>query len=172
MHETFTRGKQWVYGSWPTSWLGENITLLELSPIVLTVFLWGNKMKNHKIWLYIDNLALVEVLNKQQSKEKKVMILMRKLVLKCMQYNILFNSKHISGVKNDLADSLSRLQINRFQQLTKQQGLVINRHPTKSSSRVSPRKLANTTFGKFASNVTCPSYSRSLQTHVEGIQAI
>ena len=58
------------------------------------------------------------------------MILIRKLVLKCMQYNILFKSKHISGVKNDLADSLSRLQIKRFQQLTKQQGLVINRHPT------------------------------------------
>ena len=106
------------------------ITLLELFPIVLAVFLWGIKMKNHKIWLYTDNLALVEVLNKQRSKEKKVMILIRRLVLKCMQYNILFKSKHISGVKNDLADSLSRLQIKRFQQLTKQQGLVINRHPT------------------------------------------
>jgi len=35
----------------------------------------------------------------------------------CLQNNILFRARHVPGVKNDLADSLSRLQIQRFRLL-------------------------------------------------------
>ena len=39
------------------------------------------------------------------------MFFVRRLVLICLEYNIVFKAKHIAGVKNRLADSLSRLQV-------------------------------------------------------------
>jgi hypothetical protein len=45
------------------------------------------------------------------------MFFVRKLVLVCLQNNILFKARHIPGIKNSLADSLSRLQIHRFKVL-------------------------------------------------------
>lgn len=42
---------------------------------------------------------------------------MRKLVLICLQFNMLFKAKHVRGINNGPADSLSRLQIRRFQQM-------------------------------------------------------
>ena len=35
-------------------------------------------------------------------------------MLICLRNNILFRAKHIPGVKNGLADSLSRLQVDKF----------------------------------------------------------
>ena len=45
------------------------------------------------------------------------MSFVRKLVLSCLKHNILFRARHVPGIHNNLADSLSRLQIQRFQQL-------------------------------------------------------
>ena len=45
------------------------------------------------------------------------MFFVRKLVLVCLQNNIVFKAKHIRGIHNDLADSLSRLQIPKFHRL-------------------------------------------------------
>ena len=39
------------------------------------------------------------------------MFFVRKLVLVCLNYNICFKSKHVPGLQNKLADSLSRLQL-------------------------------------------------------------
>ena len=39
------------------------------------------------------------------------MVLVRNLVLTCMQYNIVFKAQFIRGVDNVLADRLSRLQV-------------------------------------------------------------
>jgi hypothetical protein len=36
------------------------------------------------------------------------------------KYNFTFSAKHVPGVKNDLTDSLSRLQIDKFRQLAPQ----------------------------------------------------
>ena len=42
------------------------------------------------------------------------MSLIRKLVVITMRYNILIRATHIPGVKNDLADKISRLQVDQF----------------------------------------------------------
>ena len=46
------------------------------------------------------------------------MFFVQKLVLICLEYNIVFKAKHIDGVKNRLGNSLSRLQVQSFKQLT------------------------------------------------------
>ena len=50
-------------------------------------------------------------INAQSSKEPAVMLLIRKLVLSCMLYNIRFKASHVPGFQNVLADKLSRSQV-------------------------------------------------------------
>ena len=63
-------------------------------------------MSNKRITSFTDNAALVDVINKQTSKESKVMVLVRHLVLTCLRHNILFRAKHIPGFLNLQADHL------------------------------------------------------------------
>ena len=81
-------GQQWFYGSWPESWANENITLKELYPIVAAVYTWGNTWQNKKIMIHTDNEALVSIINSKTSREAKIMVLIRKLVIKSMLLNI------------------------------------------------------------------------------------
>ena len=65
----------------------------------------------------IMKLWLVSMINKRTSKSKRVMQLIRPLVLVTMQYNIQFKAVHIEGINNEIADSLSRFQFQRFRKV-------------------------------------------------------
>lgn len=66
-----------------------------------------------------DNLAVVQIINKQSSKEKTLMKLVRRLVLATLNWNIHFRAKHIPGKHNITADRLSRFQFQAaFQHMT------------------------------------------------------
>ena len=115
-------GKEWTYFQWPEYWckLGEvlrDITFLEMVPVLLAVFLWGRRLSNCKIQLYIDNEALVAVLNKQSAKSKRLMQLIRPFILLAMEYGIIFKATHISTHVNAIADAISRKQFVRFRNL-------------------------------------------------------
>lgn len=110
-------GPHWCYGRWPCDWAMQNIAILEFYPIVLSLFLWGHKMQNQCIVFFTDNEALVHVINKQSCKDKRLMSFVRQLVLICLKNNIVFKAKHVPGSKNNLADALSRLQVQTFQRL-------------------------------------------------------
>ena len=120
-------GSEWCYGKWPNQWLHRNIAILEFYPIVLSVCLWGHKIQNHCILFFTDNESLVHVINKQSCQDKSLMFFVRKLVLACLKYNILFKAKHIPGIHNKLADCLSRFQVQTFKQLAPAH---MNRFPT------------------------------------------
>ena len=110
-------GNKWCYGAWPQEWTTHNIALLEFFSIVLSLLLWGSAMQNRCILFFTDNAAIVHVINKQSCKDKQLMFFVRKLVLTCLKNNIIFKAKHVMGLHNDLADSLSRLQIQKFYSL-------------------------------------------------------
>ena len=110
-------GSHWCYGEWPKEWLGQNIAIREFYPIVLSLMLWSDHIRDRCITFFSDNEALVYVINKSTCRDTSLMIFVRKLVLVCLRHNILFKAKHISGFKNTLADALSRLQIERFKKL-------------------------------------------------------
>jgi hypothetical protein len=105
---------KWFFGSWPQALKDHNITFKELLPIVLALEVWGNELANRCIILHSDNHAVVHIINSQTSKDTHIMILVRRLVLACMQNNILIKSVHIPGKSNTLPDLLSRLQIDKF----------------------------------------------------------
>ena len=117
-------GTEWCYGEWPGSWKGLNIAILEFFPILLSVLLWGSKMRNRRIVFFTDNEALVHVINKASCRDTVLMGFVRRLVLACLNFNILFRARHVPGVHNELADSLSRLQVHRFRQLA-----LVDMHP-------------------------------------------
>jgi hypothetical protein len=110
-------GTNWCYGAWPEAWKSYSIAVLEFYPIVLSVLLWGHRMRNQRIIFYTDNEAIVHVINKQSCRDKMLMSFVRKLVLVCLEQNIFCRARHVPGINNDLADSLSRLQISRFKNL-------------------------------------------------------
>ena len=70
------------------------------------------------ILFFTDNFALVSIINCQTSKNPHIMKLLRVLILACLQNNILFQARHSQGCKNVLADSLSRLQVEKFRHLS------------------------------------------------------
>ena len=79
-------GKHWFYGPFPIAWHSLNISFLELFPITLAVHIWGATMANSCVLFFTDNAALVDIINKQTSKHKQAMILIRDLVLSCLKY--------------------------------------------------------------------------------------
>ena len=113
----FFQGK-WVQIRWPASWIEQSfmseLSFLELVPVLLAIFTWCSFFTNKKLLLRTDNEALVAIINKRTSKSKHIMQLIRPLVLVTMRNNMQFKAVHIPGSKNEIADSLSRFQMERF----------------------------------------------------------
>ena len=70
-----------------------------------------------RIQLYCDNQGVVEVINSRRSNVPRVMDLVRDLTLCTLQHNFYFRAVHVPGINNNIADSLSRFQMERFHQL-------------------------------------------------------
>ena len=94
-----------------------DMTFLELIPVVLAIEIWGSELKNKKVLFHVDNLSLVTIINKQSCKSKRVMELIRHFVFRLMLHSVIFKADHIAGMDNDIADSLSRKQWQRFRML-------------------------------------------------------
>ena len=108
------------------SWISEpfsevdqakDITWKELYAIVSACSTWGHLLMRKRLLLYCDNLAVVNIINNGSSKKTDLMILMRTLFYICAKYNIECSASHIAGVRNGIADALSRRQLVRFRLL-------------------------------------------------------
>ena len=130
-------GPEWFFGRWPSTWHTLNITVLELYPIMAAVETWGVFWANSSVCFFTDNEALVTIINKQTSREPSVMVLMRKLVLSCLRYNIQFTARHVPGRDNTLADKLSPCQVDEFLTLAP----WVNLEPATVPYHVSPAAL-------------------------------
>ena len=109
-------GNHWFNGAWDESWTERDISIKEMFPVVIALEAWGHLIKNHCICFHIDNLAVVNILNKQSAKDPVMMILVRRFVLASMKFNILFKAIHISTHLNVSCDALSRFQMERFRE--------------------------------------------------------
>ena len=78
-------GSHWCCGAWPREWLGRNIAVLEFYPIVLSLFLWGDHIRDKCVTFFTDNEALVHVINKNTCKDTYLMNFVRQLVLVCLR---------------------------------------------------------------------------------------
>lgn len=108
---------RWAQCQWPSEWKNSfvliNLTLLELIPVVLALYLWAPHLKTKRILFNIDNMSLMSVVNKRTSKDKLVMKLLRPLVLLTMLNDVQFKAIHLSSSENSIADAISRFQLQR-----------------------------------------------------------
>lgn len=116
---SYFQGK-WVYLGWP-SWFSteilKDITYLEMVPIALSVYIWGNLFNKKKILIHSDNMGVVEILNRNTSKSLRVMTLVRHIVYWSLLGNFHIKGKFVNGYKNVLADSISRKNFQKFKSL-------------------------------------------------------
>ena len=130
-------GSKWIQGTYPNSWQQLHIIILELFPIYLLMKICGHWMSNSNILFLCDNKAVTDIINKQSSKDKTVMNIIRPLVMEAIQHNIMLLAKHISGKSNILSNIT--LPGDRWFAATVQHGGDPYQHP----SRPTTRKLHN-----------------------------
>jgi len=83
---------------------------------------FNNRQKNYKdiadaMVMKSMVLAVVQILNKGRSPCGAIMKLMRRLVIVAAMNNFHFMALHVAGYKNSIADSLSRLNFQKFRRL-------------------------------------------------------
>ena len=132
-----TFSSHWIRGIWPASWQQLSITVLEIFPILALVATFSDVFANTHITFHCDNQAVVAIINKQSSKCKITMSILRPLILLLLQNNISFHSVHIPGVENIVADSISRLQ--ETQTLLRRSGM--QQSPTKVPDHFMPQNF-------------------------------
>ena len=110
---------KWFQGHWPAGFTAKSpsIAACEFVPVVVAVLVWAPLLASKRILFWCDNQAVVSIINKQTSKCPLIMPLVRLLVLRCLEFNILFKAKYVPGLENGIADSLSRFQLDRFRLL-------------------------------------------------------
>ena len=113
-------GESWMHQIWCPIFLERkkpSIEYLELYAVTAAVLAWIHRFKNRRIILFCDNESVVNMINYTTTSCKNCMVLIRIIVLKGLIENIRIFTRHVPGVKNDLADSLSRDKIGHFHKL-------------------------------------------------------
>lgn len=111
----------WSAEAWPDVWaqlgLCENIVLLELFPVLVSLTIWGDHFQNKHILLHSDNEGVVFSINCLSTKSLPVITILRQIVVCCLSNNIWLKATYIPGIKNEIADNLSRFQWENFRSL-------------------------------------------------------
>lgn len=97
--------------------VNSNIAWRELHAILVALATWGNLLRGKRLLFHCDNEAVVYVVRKSASKDKDLADLMRKMFFVSAKCNIEISASHIRGSKNTVADSLSRLDLDKFRLL-------------------------------------------------------
>ena len=95
---------------------GISIEWQELFVIVVACTLWFPHFSGKRIQFWCDNELVVAIINSGHSKTPCMMDLPRFLALLSMKHNSFVRAHHIPGVSNDITDSLSCFQDERFRQ--------------------------------------------------------
>ena len=119
-------GDKWIQCPWNDSWKDKNIAVKELLPILLGVAMWGVSWRGNQILVQCDNMAVVNVIAANTSKDPSIMHLLRGLHFFSAYYNINLRAVHIPGKNNTYADAISR---NHLQVFFKENPLA-QKHPT------------------------------------------
>ena len=117
---TSSRGfyqNKWFQGDFPDNITKEytSMALFELYPIVMACLLWGDTWPRKLILFHCDNQTTVDIIRKGRSKVKSIMKLMRTLTFHAACNHYIIHAVHIDGVKNTIADSLSRTRCRSFE---------------------------------------------------------
>ena len=135
--------KSWMVAAWDTKFLDQvdlSIEYLELFAVTAGILAWIHRFENKRIVLFCDNQSVCHMLNNTSSSCKicckSCMVLIRIIVLKNLIHNVRVFAKYVNTKQNVVADVLSRLQFNKFQQLQELHKLEME--PTKVPDEIWP----------------------------------
>ena len=114
---------------WPQEFIKQkkpSIESLELFGVTAAVLAWIHKFRNKRIILFCDNQSVVDMINVTSTSCRHCMVLIRMIVLKGLIENIRIFARHVKGVNNGLADSLSRGKFNQFKKLCREEQRTTN----------------------------------------------
>ena len=115
-------GSSWMSQDWPQEFLRKfkpSIEYLELFAVTAAVLAWIDRFRNKRIILFCDNKSIVDMINLTTTSCKNCMVLIRIIILKGLIENVRIFARHVPGVLNGLADSLSRNKFSEFRRLCK-----------------------------------------------------
>ena len=123
----------WSYQKWEPGFVANfnpTIQFLELYALCVGVFTWADKLVNRRVIVFTDNEPSMNMINNTSGGCKFCMTLIRKLMMKCMDFNLRIFAEHVKGTENYLSDSLSRMKIDLFKEQAKTDGRIIDAEPT------------------------------------------
>ena len=109
---------RWFSVAWPSSFSEKHINVLELFAITTAIFTWGGHWRDQDIVIYTDNKPITDICLTGATKNKDIMSLLRHIFYFLAQRNTNVRLEHVYGYNNSRADSLSRLQVHHFKELT------------------------------------------------------
>ena len=117
----YFQGK-WFHGRWLphmslSQQCGISIEWQELFPIVVACSMWHPFLTGKHLQFWHDNLSVVAIINSGRSKTPRIMDLVQQLVLLSMQHNFVVCTRLVPGVSKEIADALSRFQMQHFPSL-------------------------------------------------------
>ena len=130
----FYKYSKWMFQQWEPGFIRKTnpfIEFLELFAVCVGVFTWSQDLQNCHFILFCDNKSVCDMIRNTSSGCRYCMTLIRKLVLKGLQYNFRVFAFHVKGSGNYLSNSLSRLQIKDFWKFARKDGLLPEPNPTK-----------------------------------------
>ena len=107
----------WFAETWTEHHRHHSIQWKELFAILAAVAAWGHLWSGKRIRFYCDNQAVVKAWQSKSPKNHNLATLFRKLFMLAAKNNFNIALKHIPGITNDIADALSRQQMQRFRGL-------------------------------------------------------
>ena len=119
-----------------------SIQYKELLAVATSVFLWAKEFENRRISLFCDNDSVCRMLNNNTTGCRNCMVLIRKIVLFSMNWNLRIFAKHVKSEDNNLADSLSRYKKDLFWKDVKKENREITEIPENLSIEFEQSRLS------------------------------
>ena len=111
-------GAVWFQVSWhrqvPRKFGLSSIAVKELLPIILAAGIWGPHWRGCTVCCCCDNEAVVSVVNSGVCRDKEIAHLMRCLFFIEAHFDFSLVAKHVPGVSNIEADTISRDDLRAF----------------------------------------------------------
>ena len=134
----------WTYSKWEPGFINmnsPNIEFLEIYALCMGVFIWAPKLSNRRVVIQCDNEAVVYMVNATTSGCRFCMVLLCKLVLKCLQFNMRIFCRHLSGRLNKLLTVCLDLSWNSSKVLHLIWDKNLNQEPENLSTELWPLTL-------------------------------
>lgn len=117
--------EKWLHGLWSQSQLSaarrtHNLSMpyLELLATALALSSWGPQLTGRKLTVHSDSHTAVTAMQGGACKNRALMQLVRSIFWLAATHQFALRYTHVAGVKNELADALSRGRVQEFRSLS------------------------------------------------------